>query len=203
MATLDNTAPNAGSTTAPPAADDEAQKPYVGPRTFQPSEAARFFGRDREARDLIARIISERFLLFYAQSGAGKSSLINTRIVPGLEAEGFEVLPIARVSGHDGRFVTAENIYVYNLLSSLHKHENAPPALGTMNIAHFLDNLVCHDGVFFYDDAYVWPDDAELKPRVLIIDQFEEITTTNTPFWEQREPFFRQLGEALAADETL
>lgn len=212
MATLDNTEPNAGRTTAPviilaptalPADDDEAHTPYVGPRTFQPSEAARFFGRDREARDLIARIISERFLLFYAQSGAGKSSLINTRIVPGLEAEGFEVLPIARVSGHDGRFVTAENIYVYNLLSSLHKHENAPPTLGTMSIAHFLDNLVCHDGVFFYDDAYVWPDDAELKPRLLIIDQFEEITTTNTPFWEQREPFFRQLGEALAADDSL
>lgn len=186
-----------------PAEPDDDDKPYVGPRTFKPSQWRRFFGRDREARDLQARIISERFTLFYAQSGAGKSSLINTKIVPGLEAEGFEVLPIARVSGHSGSEVTADNIFTYNLLSSLHQMESTPPGLATVTIAHFLDNLVCHDGVFFYDEAYEWPSDAELKPRVLIIDQFEEIITTNTSFWAEREPFFRQLGEALAQDEML
>lgn len=216
MATLDNNEPNANGTSVPaaqPAAaltsippavpDDDADKPYVGPRTFQPSEWQRFFGRDREARDLVARIISERFTLFYAQSGAGKSSLINTRVLPGLVAEGFEVLPIARVSGHAGAFVSADNIFVYNLLSSLHQQETAPPGLGSMTITHFLDSLVCHDGAYFYDPDYEWPADAELQPRVLIIDQFEEITTTNSTFWEQREPFFQQLGEALEADDSL
>lgn len=220
MATLDQPEPNRDGIAAPApppagapsptpdapaatAAPDAADKPYIGPRTFQPSEWRQFFGRDREARDLVARIISERFTLFYAQSGAGKSSLINTRVVPGLEAEGFEVLPIARVSGHAGESVTADNIFVYNLLSSLHQQETAPPDLATMTISHFLDNLVRHDGVFFYDPDFEWPPDAELRPRVLIIDQFEEITTTNSAFWEQREPFFRQLGEALAADDSL
>lgn len=180
-----------------------AEKPYIGPRTFRPDEWKRFFGRDREARDLVARIVAERFTLFYAQSGAGKSSLINTRVIPGLEAEGFEVLPVARVSGHGGAEVAADNIFIYNLLAGLHQRDEPPPGLATMTLSHFLDNLVGRDGEFFYDDAYQWPADAELKPRVLIIDQFEEIITTNSAFWAQREPFFRQLGEALAADDSL
>ena len=38
--------------------------PYVGPRAFTEREANRFFGRQREARDLLARVVSERLLLF-------------------------------------------------------------------------------------------------------------------------------------------
>lgn len=56
--------------------------PYVGPRTFSYEERHLFFGREREARDILARALSERLLLFYAQSGAGKSSSLHTRLVP-------------------------------------------------------------------------------------------------------------------------
>ncbi len=67
--------------------------PYVGPRTFSYEQRNVFFGREREARDLLARVLSERLLLFYAQSGAGKSSLLNTRLIPQLQEEkGFVVL---------------------------------------------------------------------------------------------------------------
>ena len=44
--------------------------PYVGPRTFSEEDRRFFFGREREARDLTARILSERLLLFYAQSAS-------------------------------------------------------------------------------------------------------------------------------------
>jgi len=178
--------------------------PYPGPRTFRPEERDKFYGRDREARDLTALIVSARLVLFYSQSGAGKSSLINTKIIPSLEEEkGFEVLPIGRVKGYDGFDVRADNIFVYNLLASLHQLGQAPEALGGMNLAHFLDNLVCKDGHYAYDDHYEWPVDQDLKPRVLIVDQFEEIFTTNNAFWRQRDEFFRQLGEALRLDEHL
>ena len=50
--------------------------PYVGPRTYLREQGRLFFGREREARDLSARVMSERLLLFYAQSGAGKSTVI-------------------------------------------------------------------------------------------------------------------------------
>jgi putative ribosome biogenesis GTPase RsgA len=56
----------------------------IGPRTFTREQRHLYFGREREARDLLACVLSERLVLFYAQSGAGKSSLINTQLVPGL-----------------------------------------------------------------------------------------------------------------------
>ena len=94
--------------------------PYVGPRTFTENERGLFFGREREARDLTARIVSERLLLFYAQSGAGKSSLLHTRLIPGLrDREGFQVLPVGRVSGALPAGAEAvDNIYRFNLLAS-------------------------------------------------------------------------------------
>src|SRR5512139_258475 len=71
--------------------------PYIGPRPFERADRVNFFGRTRETRDLLSLIMAERVVLFYAQSGAGKTSLLNTQIIPALESEGFFVLPVVRV----------------------------------------------------------------------------------------------------------
>ena len=177
--------------------------PYVGPRTFTADEGPLLFGRDQEAQELITLIISERAVLFYAPPGAGKSSLINAKIVPGLEEEGFEVLPIGRVSGQDAGTAAADNIFIFNLIQSLNQKDNESNRFLKMSLPDFLNNLVLGDGGFGFNDRYIYSEDTVLKPRVLIIDQFEEILSTNLTFWEQREEFFRQLGEALAQDEKL
>ena len=91
------------------------QNPYIGPRTFQREDRNIFYGRDREARDLMALVASERLILFYAQSGAGKSSLLNTRIIPELETANYEVFPVGRVQGDASSQVDAENIFGINL----------------------------------------------------------------------------------------
>jgi hypothetical protein len=70
-----------GGSLASESSSEPAFNPYVGPRTFVEAQRRLFFGRDREARDLTARIVAERLLLFYAQSGAGKSSLLNARVI--------------------------------------------------------------------------------------------------------------------------
>lgn len=44
--------------------------PYVGPRPYERADRANFFGRGREARDLLALMLAERPLLFYAQTDA-------------------------------------------------------------------------------------------------------------------------------------
>src|SRR5688572_32340664 len=99
------------------------QTPYVGTRPFKTNESKLFFGRDREALDLLSLVISERLVLFYAQSGAGKSSLVNTKLIPGLIEEGeYEVLPIGRVKG-EHEDVEVDNIYAFNLISSLVQHQ--------------------------------------------------------------------------------
>jgi putative ribosome biogenesis GTPase RsgA len=57
--------------------------PYVGPRPYERGDRHTFYGREREARDLLALILAEPIVLFYAASGAGKTSLLNAKIIPG------------------------------------------------------------------------------------------------------------------------
>ena len=122
--------------------------PYVGPRTFTEKEGRFFFGREREARDLTARIVSERLLLFYAQSGAGKSSLLNARVIPKLrDEERFQVLPVGRVSGElPAGVAQVDNIYAFNLMTSLDQSDVDPARLairreGMEVILHEIDQL--------------------------------------------------------------
>jgi WD40 repeat protein len=44
---------------------------------------------------------------------------------------------------------------------------------------------------------------SDEQPLVLIVDQFEEILTSHQAHWQQREPFFRQLAQALREDDLL
>jgi hypothetical protein len=71
-------------------------RPYKGPLSYEIEDAEYFFGRDRESDLLLAKILSAKFTLLHAQSGAGKTSLLNARVLPGLEQNGwtaFRILP--------------------------------------------------------------------------------------------------------------
>jgi hypothetical protein len=185
------------------------ENPYVGPRAFTPKEQNRFFGRDREARELLSRVIAERLVLFYAQSGAGKTSLINTRLIPQLKHEsvGYAVLPIGRVSGELPKGVRdVANIFIFNLL--LHLDQSGDPnRFAAMSLKDFLKGLSSEDGERYEYDASIASEapSAEYATSVyvLIIDQFEEIFTNHLERWQEREGFFRQLDEAMAADPQL
>src|SRR5262249_26678879 len=96
--------------------------PYVGPRPFKHSDAHLFFGRNQEADDLVSLIHAHPVVVLYAESGAGKSSLLNAKIVPLLEARSSHVFPIARVKGHSpsgSNVQSIRNVYVFNSLVSL------------------------------------------------------------------------------------
>jgi hypothetical protein len=192
--------------------------PYVGPRTFQEEEADRFFGREREARELVALVVSERLTLFYAQSGAGKSSLINTRLIPRLrDQESFTVLPVGRVSGVLPEGVNpkdVDNIFVYHLILGLSQklaekevapstgREQGPPDLTHTCLARFLSGETGPDTA--PDAALAATAGAEgLVPHVLIIDQFEELLTTYPDRWQERAGFFDQLSKAMARHPNL
>ena len=72
--------------------------PYVGPQSFERDDGKYFFGREREAKELLSLLVARRLVLFYAESGAGKSSLINAKLTPDLEDRGFEVLSSSRIA---------------------------------------------------------------------------------------------------------
>ncbi|MBE2200574.1 MAG: hypothetical protein IAE79_18315 [Anaerolinea sp.] len=187
--------------------------PYVGPRTFTKEDRGRFFGREQEARNLLSLVISERLVLFYAQSGAGKSSLLNTRLIPRLvEDEGFVALPVGRVSGEIPPGVAqVNNIFVFNLILSLEQSQGDPNRFAHMTLSDFLQHLTTADGETYSYDENVGATAAdattareyEEPPHILIIDQFEEIITTHLDRWQEREYFFRQLNQALLDDPLL
>ena len=129
----------------------DPQNPYIGPRTFRKDEGHLFFGRDREAADLEALVASEKLVLFYAQSGAGKSSLLSARLIPSLEEKLFEVLPVARLGGDAPVGGEVENIYIFNLLRSLQRRESDPALFGALTLSHFLKKLNEDEEGYFYD----------------------------------------------------
>lgn len=187
--------------------------PYVGPRSFLEDDHDRFFGRDHEALDLLSTVIAERVVVFYAETGAGKTSLINTRLRPGLRKEHFLLLPTGRVSGELAPGVgPVDNIFVLNLLLRLDQApRGGPERFAHMRLCDFLDGLTTFDGAtYFFDaDAATAPDTAGRQnvnmppPHVLIVDQFEELFLQHPSRWPERADFFRQLDEALQTDPML
>src|SRR5829696_9068872 len=118
--------------------DNTIENPYIGPRTFTKKERSRFFGRDREIRELLTLAVSEQLVVFYAQSGAGKSSLINTYLVPDLEEKKrFKVFPVARVGGDAPAGIDVRNIYTFNLIRILAPSEVSPESLAELDLAAF------------------------------------------------------------------
>ena len=180
--------------------------PYIGPRVFQRDEGHLFFGRSREAADLTGLVISEPLLLFYAQSGAGKSSLISARIIPELEADDVEVLPVGRVSGDPPQDLEPRNIYLYNLERKLVQHDIDLEALSRLSLTKLLAGLDRDEqGYFFTETPKPALSEEEDMPRrrVLIIDQFEEFFSTHPEAWSQREGFFRELAQAMKDHHAL
>jgi len=67
----------------------EVHGPYKGPESYQAEDADLFFGREQEAAQLVSTILSARMTVLHAPSGAGKTSLLNARVVPHLEARSW------------------------------------------------------------------------------------------------------------------
>ncbi|MGC9395145.1 MAG: eIF2A-related protein [Anaerolineae bacterium] len=161
--------------------------PYVGPRPYERGERRNFYGRDRDARDLIGIILSEQVTLFYAQSGAGKTSLLNAQVIPMLEERGLHVFPVARVSSDLPSTIPAQavaNIFVFSVLLGLAGPDVAPESLQDHTLLSFMQQAV-HD--------------PELHPPVIILDQFEELFATHRDRWQEAGAFLEQVRELADA----
>jgi hypothetical protein len=170
-------------------------QPYVGPRPFERKDQAIFFGRDREASDLLSLVIAHALVLLYAQSGAGKTSLLNARLIPLLEGEKFEILPVARVRDLIPDEIDPNgisNLYIFNTLMSLTKDEPNPQLWAQMSLVDFLK-----------ERKHPSDEKGMPLPRVVIFDQFEELFTFYQERWRDREGLFKQVANALEDDPLL
>jgi hypothetical protein len=167
--------------------------PYVGPRPFRRSDSKRFFGREKSTDELFSLVLASRVVILYAQSGTGKSSLVNAGLCPVLEQNGFDVLPVARVQGWLPAGKTAlqlGNPYVYFTLASWGEQVADAAAEGTLSAV--LARLPRAN------DRYGDP-----TYRMLVFDQFEELFTSFPACWPQRSRFAAELVRCVANDERL
>lgn len=176
------------------AADPQIENPYVGPQPFEQKDRKRFFGRDREANELLSLVIANRMSLLYAQSGAGKTSLLNAKLFPMLREREFDVLPAARVRGLIPNDIPPDDVpnpFVFNTLISWAEEGTDLAALRNMTLAEYLGNRP-HPV-----DSVGLP-----APRIIIFDQFEELFTAYPDRWRDRKGFFDQVVEALEGGPT-
>ena len=176
-----------------------SDSPFVGPRPFETEDRDRFFGRTRELEELLSLIIAHRAVLVYAQSGAGKTSLLKAGVIPRLVEQAYKVLPPARVHGVLPADLPGEkvaNIFVFHALQHWTAdlcHGPSAEECTQTTLAEFLKTLV----------PPTQPDGESAAPMVIVFDQFEEFFTANTHRWQERGPFFKQLSQALEEIPTL
>ncbi|MFS8097222.1 HEAT repeat domain-containing protein [Lentzea alba] len=63
--------------------------PFPGLRAFTTRDAPIYFGRGREADQLVARVTASSFVAVVGASGSGKSSLVGAGLLPRLERSGW------------------------------------------------------------------------------------------------------------------
>jgi hypothetical protein len=169
-------------------------QPYVGPRPFEQKDEELFFGRDHEINDLLSIVIAHQLTLVYAQSGAGKTSLLNAKLIPRLRQEKYEVLPPTRVQGVE--YENASNIYIHNALINWSAGKRDAEQLAPVSLADFLASQP------HAVDKITSKEQWEL-PRFIFYDQFEELFTFYPHRWKERQQFFEQVREALEKDHLL
>lgn len=183
------------------------ENPYVGPKPFEREDEYRFYGRTQESEQLVATIMGSPVTLLYAESGAGKTSLLRAKVILMLERLDDEdsgeeskrdVLRPARVSGGAKVGDGSWNIFTANVLNSIASKEELEGR--TLTLTEYLRERprmqIAEPG-----KAVKTP---PIKPlRVLIIDQFEELFTSGAEWWQHRQPFVHDLATALDEDRRL
>ncbi|MEU8247247.1 tetratricopeptide repeat protein [Nonomuraea sp. NPDC048916] len=160
-------------------------RPYVGLRPYRRDENTLFFGRDREAREVATLWQAAGLTVLYGASGVGKTSLLHAGVLPRLDPERADVLPVARVAPRLNGPQTAGNPYVTALLSSW-APERDPLSLTGLTISDFLDARPERT------DRYGDP-----MPILAAVDQAEEMFH-GTPVLEgERAAFLDQVAHAV------
>lgn len=148
------------------------QNPYVGIRSFKPSESHLFFGRESLIRNLSDKLAGERFVAVVGVSGSGKSSLVKAGLIPSLLRDSNWEVAVIRPESNPLGNLEAELSNVFQ--DKLNEEE----------IRFNLDYN--SQGI---SDCY---EDSGLESSLLIVvDQFEEIFRYKSQGLEKKEKAIR------------
>ncbi len=194
--------------------NQDRTNPFVGPTPLGPENP--LFGRDKAVAAVKDLLITERMVLLYAPSAAGKTSFVAAgtrfegehRKFAGLQARmqdaGFRRLPITRL-GHEYEEVSKAigfNRYVWSVTQELAEDLSNESTVdeGFPTLSEFLAKRCPVTGqlepqIDRNDPSHERADDP--CHWLLVIDQFEEILTSDSLDWDMKKVFFQQLGAAM------
>lgn len=169
----------------------DADNPFPGPKPYRRDQKELFFGRSSEIEELTSLVLSTSAVLLYAQSGSGKSSLLQAGLVPSLEVFGYRILPAVRFGRVDpmpddsGADTSQPNPFAKMVCDTVIPGDTLPP-----------------DGLDLGQLAAFLRDEDGGTPTLLILDQFEELFA-NQALWQERGAFLAQLRRVLDANPWL
>ncbi|MBF0426548.1 MAG: toll/interleukin-1 receptor domain-containing protein, partial [Magnetococcales bacterium] len=212
-----------------PPEDDPNRPPYRGLSPLEAADAGIFFGRDAPLIDLLARLrhlreaAAPRFLVILGASGAGKSSFLRAGLLPRLQRDDRNFLPLpvirpekAILTGDKGLLRCLEGAMSQQQISISRKQLRDAVAAGSSALLPLLRQLVdaatplvdaatpLVDAATPLVDAATPPpatrDDPATKPPTLVlaIDQGEELFLAEGQ--AEAETFFALLKELLLAE---
>jgi hypothetical protein len=138
-------------------ADPVRSSPYQGLPAFEETDAGYFFGRQKDARLVVADLFASPLTVLYGASGVGKSSLLRAGVIPLLK--GRQDLLVVVFSEWQGDPVTALRSRVDAAVASLPRRaDGSVPGVPSGGL-----------------DEYLIGWSTMLNRRVMVIlDQFEE-----------------------------
>jgi len=119
-------------------------------------------------------------VILNAQSGAGKTSLINTRLEELLEKHEFKIHKIKNLNSGIESSEAVDNIFTHSVSLSLTQNGKIPSEQNHATLLKIFEEI-----------------DPQLPDHrfVIIFDQFEELFTSHQERWQDREPFLQQIQE--------
>lgn len=188
-----------------------ARKRYPGPKPFDPQDKDLFFGREKDAKALIQMLELRPTTTLHGQSGLGKSSLLNTRVLPHFEAKGYQLVRVRfnNYNGPDSPFppsALASNLPESALTETfLDKVENEYPSIWqqckNIQIHHRQTNQPFAGILLVFDqfeELFTYPEGADRVGR-----QLEKLLNDREPsvFRRKRNQLLRRNPQALSPDE--
>ncbi len=156
---------------------EDSSCPYRGLEAFREAQHGVFFGRRRVTTEMVRRLAAGRLLVVLGPSGSGKSSLVMAGLIPALKA--------GQVTASGATVASEGWHYLPPIVPGLHPLESLASVIAGPGAT--AEAQKPHADALAADPLYLTRHlDAQAKPAVIIIDQFEEVFTLCTDERERR-----------------
>lgn len=165
---------------------------YPGIRPFSREDTGLFFGRSKEIEELHQLILARPYIVLFAKSGIGKTSLLNAGVLPKLEEQGYQISKLRFQKGENTQAPTeAFQQLIKAEIKSWKAEDRFEQILEVMNSSKA-------PSLWEYLKAYSIlleeKDPNTGQPPVFVFDQFEEFFLHEE---EHRKLFIEMLADTL------